>query len=346
MDSLSDILRKFILDPLVYLVSNHKKKMLFFVLLTGLWLVLLFPKSDTKNYIENQASSATKGSVDLELESLSISPFPTGVKLFSPKIRVSQFPMIKKPITADSIIIAPKMSSLLAFKLGLTAYLKNLLGGDGSLSFTLLGKNNENSNMFKINGDLEELDIQKLVELLGNDLKIPGLAQLDFMVEGEDSFRKQPTGDFKAKLVNLKLPNPLETPIGPFELPKQIEWKNSNIFGTLENGKINIKEGTLGTKTSEVNGRFKGSVGLSLNKIGPQLKVQYGRYDLLVELELSRAFEKQLGGAISSMIPRVNKKNNPNGTRYLFRINGKVPGRGYSPPPSFMPLSSFDTDEQ
>ncbi len=343
MESLTEILRTFILDPISFVLKTQKKKLLFFILFVGIWLVVLFPKSDTKNFLEQKVSSATKGKVNLELEKLSLTPLPLGVKMVSPSITFNG----SKPLKASSITVSPKMSSLLAFKLGATVYLKNFLGGDGNISATLLGKNKEKNNKFSSSGSIENLLVQEILKTIGKDLNIPGKLELEYKITGEDSFRKQPTGDFKARALNIKLPNPLplNAQMGALDLPKDVVWKNSNFFGKLENGKINITEGTLGTKSSEVNGRFKGTIDVSFRKLGSNISVSTGNYNLSVELELSKAFEKEFSTVISQGIPQANKKMTGSGSKYLFRVSGRAPNRGYAPPPRFSSLSTFNVEE-
>lgn len=340
--SLMDLFRLVLINPIISLFSFHKKKMLFFIVAFGVWAVFLFPKSDAKNFIEQIIAKQTKGKVSLEMESLSFSLVPFGVKTTNTVVRVAGNRTLKNGLKSDAIVVSPNLASLLAFKPGASLSFINLFGGSGSISGSMRGKTKEKAQKFAISGNFVEAKIQEIVKLLDLSVPLPGTLEASFNLTGEDSFRQQPEADFKVRVSNLKLPNPLETPMGPFDFPKQVIWKNSNIFGKMERGEIKIKEGTLGTKDSEVNGRFKGSVRAEMRRIGRNIKPNLGSYNLTVELELSKAFERELGTILSSTLGNAKKSLPGGGAKYIFRVSGNAAYRGT---PRFSPLTSYGGED-
>ena len=335
INSLSDIIQ-LIIAPIKAVLFYHKKKLLFFIFMLTLMLILLFPYSDLTFFAQNKINNLVKGSgSQISFSKLNFNFAPFGMKTENVRFSLAN----KSPVEIKHLFISPSLMSLLKFQPGGSLTAEGLFKGKLSLQIDLLGKNQENQKEFSMSLDLKRIDLSELFSYLQLPIKLTGQARGRLKAEGEESFRKQPQGEFSLTFNTVELPQEISTPIGTFALPKKVKWDNSNLIGNISDGKVNIETGTLGTKTSPINGRYKGQLNCPIIRIGSTIRANCNRYDMKIELELDRDFENKLAKGFSSMInPRqINKINTASGgARYLFSISG-----GQFGTPSLKRLKSF-----
>lgn len=251
---------------------------------------------------------------------------------------------LKSPLKIQTITVRPSLLSLMRFSPGGSAVLDGLFSGTASLTAGLNGKTDENTQKFFGDLSLRGVSIADIIEFQNLPYKLKGLLSGDLNVSGEDSFRQQPEGDFKFNMKNVVIPSTLSIPnLGDIPLPSKVVWSNSNLFGKIEKGKITIKDGTLGTKTAPINGRYKGSFNCSFSKSPAGVKPSCTDYSLKVELELNAEFQRKLAADLKPLInPRnVNIVTLPQGgAKYLFSVQGNAARRFR--PPRFSSIKSFD----
>jgi len=338
--TLSDLIG-YIIEPLKQVFFFHKKKALFFILALLIFLLILFPYSDLTSFSQekiNQNIKASGGQVSYSEINFNLSPFGIKTNDFTYRAR-----SMKSPLKVESITLRPNVLSFLKLQPGATIVLEDVFKGDAKISVGLSGKTNEQTNKFNISADLEKISLQEIISYLGKRFKIDGLLYGEFSASGEDSFRMQPEGEFKFNLQNVVIPKELSLPAMVLELPEAIRWTNSNIFGKIEKGRINITNGTLGTKEAPVNGRFKGFINCTFTKSGNNVNQQCTDYSLKVELELDSNFQKNFADGMSSFLDpkNVNKVAVPGGgAKYLFSIQGNA-AQSFRPP-RFQRLSVFE----
>lgn len=338
--TLSDLIG-YLLEPLKQIFFFHKKKVIFFIFAIFIFILVLFPYSDLTSFSQdkiNQSIKSSGGQVSYSEINFNISPFGIKTNDFTYRSKT-----MKSPLNVESITVRPNILSLLKLQPGGTVVLENIFGGEASLSFGLNGKTNEKTNKFNLSADLENISLQNILNFLGKPFKIEGQLLGELSAKGEDSFRMQPEGDFKFNLQNVVIPSEIPSPMGVLELPKKIIWKNSNIFGKIEKGRVSITEGTLGTKEAPVNGRFKGFINCTFTKSGNNVGQQCTDYNIKVELELDANFQKNVADGLSSFLDpkNVNKTAAPGGgAKYLFSIQGNA-AQTFRPP-RFSRLSNFD----
>jgi hypothetical protein len=166
----------------------------------------------------------------------------------------------------------------------------------------------------------------------------------ELSLSGEESFRTQPEGEFKFNMTNVVIPPAIPIPnFGDFPLPKKIVWDNSNLFGKMEKGKIIITKGTLGTKKSPVNGRYKGFINCVSSKSRNGLQNVCTNYDFKVELELDAEFQSTLASQFKMFLTpdKVKIAKLPQGgAKYTFSIKGDASNRRSAP--KVRSLNSFE----
>jgi len=338
--TLSDLIG-YLLYPFKQIFFFHKKKALFFILALLLFGLFLFPYSDLSSYSQdkiNQNLKSSGGQVTFSEINFNLSPF--GIKTSDV---VYKSKSLKTPLKVEGITLRPDLLALMRFKPGGSLKLEDLFGGEASLNLSLDGKTNEKTNKFKMSADVEELSIRQILSFLGKSIRVEGAVFGELFGSGEDSFRQQPEGEFKFNLQNVAVPKEISTPIGVVELPKKINWKNSNLFGKFEKGRVSVTNGTLGTKEAPVNGRFKGFINCVFTKSGAQVSPRCTDYNFKVELELNANFQKNVADDLSSFLDpkNVNKTKLPGGgAKYLFSIQGNA-ATSYRPP-KFYRLSNFE----
>ena len=335
VNSLSDILQ-LILIPIKSVLFHHKKKVLFFTVTTFLMLVVLFPYSDLSFFAQNKINGLIRNTGShVSFSDLNFSFLPIGMKTKELNLSLQG----KNPIKVDEFTVSPSFFSLLKLQPGGSLQAEGIFGGMIDLSVGFSGTNDEDQKEFDLDLDISRIALVQIFNFLDFPVKLNGLAKGNLNAEGEESFRKQPEGDFNFGFKDVMVPQELNTPVGPISLPKKIKWSNSILKGNFENGRIVIENGTLGTKSSPVNGRYKGQLDCPVTRSPAGLKTACKRYDIKVELELDRDFETKLAKNFSLMInpKEINKQLTPNGgARYLFTVSGGAFKR-----PSLKSLKSF-----
>jgi len=321
VNSLSDIVT-LLIAPIKSVLFFHKKKLLFFIIATFLLLIFLFPYSDLTFFAQNKINSAIKSSgSQVTFSELNFNFAPFGMRTEKVKLSFAN----KAPIEVNELFISPSILSLLRLQPGGNVSAEGIFNGDINFEARQKGKNEENQRLFDAFLNLDKIDLGALLEYFNSPVRLTGKARGELNAEGEESFRKQPTGDFSFTFSSVEVPTEINTPIGPIALPKKIKWSNSSLKGEIDKGRINIKNGTLGTKTSPVNGRYKGILDCPITRRGTNIQASCNKYDIKVELELDKDFENKLAKGFSSLInPReINKKSTPTGgAKYLFSISG------------------------
>ena len=325
VNSLSDILQ-LLLIPIKSVLFYHKKKLFFFILAFALMLVVLFPYSDLTFFAQSKVNSALRGTgSQVSFSELNFNFAPFGMKTEDVRVSLAR----RSPIEIKNLFISPSLMSLLRFKPGGSVKAQGLFNGDLAIQLGLLGTNDENQKEFNLSLDLNNIDLSELVNYLELPAKITGRAGGTLDAEGEESFRKQPEGDFSFTFNKVELPLEIPTPIGNLALPKKVKWSNSNLIGKISNGRVNIENGTLGTKTSPINGRYRGNLDCPIIRAGTNVSANCTRYDIKVELELDSDFENKLAKDFSFILNpnQINKITTPNGgARYLFSVSGRTKG--------------------
>ena len=335
VNSLSDLLQ-LIIAPIKSVLFYHKKKLFFFLFTLALMFVFLFPYSDLTFYAQNKINSLIKASdSQISFSELNFSFVPFGMKTKDVELSLKN----NSPLEIEQILISPNLISLLKFQPGGGITAKGLFKGGLSLQLGLIGTNQENQKEFNVSLNLNRIDLLEFFNYFKLPTKLSGRVNGNLEFEGEESFREQPEGKFSFTFNSVELPQEISTPIGAFSLPKKIKWSNSNLIGDLSNGRINIVTGTLGTKTSPINGRYKGQLTCPITRIGSGITANCNRYDLKVELELDSDFENKLAKNFSAILnpSQINKINTASGgARYLFSVSG-----GRFGAPNLKSLKSF-----
>lgn len=339
MDSLSG-LASLIIYPFKNIFLYHKKKLVFFTLCLLLFLVTLFPFSDLTYFSQqkiNQSLGPRGGQVSFS--KIFFNFIPLGVKTSD---FVFSSPQLKNNLEIKDVVLKPNIFSLLKFQPGGSLNLEGFFNGDLDADLSLTGKTNEGKRKFSFGLELSRIALEELLKFQNIALPINGSLHGRLNAAGEESFRQQPKGNFKFNLKNVVIPAELSLPIGTIPLPSPIRWENSNIFADFQDGRILFKDGTLGTKEAPVNGRYKGYLTCLFSKSGNNVNASCSDYDLQIELEVNRDFQRSFAQDLSALIKpsQVNQVSlSGGGMKYLFGIKGNAANRFSTP--RLYSLSSF-----
>lgn len=336
MESISSLLHYLIL-PFREVLFYHKKKLLFFILSIVAFIVVLFPFSDLSFFAQEKANESLKGSgYQVSFNKINFNLFPLGFKATD----FNALSNSSKSLKIGSIVAHPNLGSLLKLQPGGSLRLESIFNGNLNADFSLMGETEEKQKKFSINTQVDNISLKEILDYANQKISLEGKVNGQVSAQGEESFRKQPEGDFKFNFTNVSVPERISTPAGPISLPEKIKWKNSNLFGKIDKGRILIENGTLGTKNAPVNGRYKGSIDCVFVKSHNGVAPNCSRYDIKVELDLDQNFQKNFASNFSSLITdkMVNKTVTPQGgMRYLFSVKGNMKYGA----PSVQKLSSF-----
>ncbi len=329
-------------SPFKDIFLYHKKKLAFFLSAVLFFSITLFPLSDLTSFSKkkiNEIMKSSGGSVDYDNINLNLLPF--GIQTSNFELSTKMF---KKPLKVKNITLRPNIFSLLKFQPGGSLLLSGFFSGYANLSLSLNGKTEEKTQKFTLFSDLKNISLADLIDFQNLPYKLTGNLSGNFFAQGEDSFRVQPKGNFKFNMEKVVIPTVIRIPnIGNIPLPKKVIWDNSNLFGKIEKGKIIVTKGTLGTKSSPINGRYKGFITCLFSKSGKNISQNCTKYNFSIELELNVEFQKTLAADIQPLInPRnVNIVKLPQGgAKYLFTVQGNA--KQNFRPPRFSRLNSFE----
>ncbi len=328
--------------PFKNVLLYHKKKLAFFLCAFLFFFMTLFPFSDLTYFSKEQINQIMKplnGSVDYSNINLNLVPF--GIQTSDFELSIKSF---KKPLKIKNITLRPNIFSLLKFQPGGSLLLSGFFSGFANLNLSLNGKTEEKTQKFILSSDLKNISLADLIDFQNLAYKLTGNLNGNFFIEGEDSFRVQPKGNFKFNIEKIVIPATIHIPsIGDIPLPKKVIWENSNLFGKIEKGKITVTRGTLGTKSSPINGRYKGFITCLFHKSGQNISQACRNYEFRIELELNATFQRALATDLQSFINPQNVniiKLPQGGAKYLFTIQGNLEQSFRSP--RFFRLNSFE----
>lgn len=331
-------LRKYILQPIINVFKFHKFKMFLVLLFTVIFIVAMFPYKEISDIISNQISKATRNQVQMSFEDLGLSLYPFGISAQNVYIAT---PALTTPLFVKRIYISPSILSLLSFKPGGSFRAEDIWGGNITATLTHQGQghsNNKDSKVARIELALDKVHIGELLEWMKAPAKmtghISGKADLRLDLMAYD----HPRGTFNLSGANVELPSVISMQGMDLMLPEG-QFRRLALVGQLQNGKMNLTEGTLGQPNDVIYGKVKGQMDLTTRKMGASVTFVPGPYDFSFDLNFGKDAESKLGTMVGTVL--LNNKGGRSatldgGARYIFSISGYPRGI-----PSFQPLNQF-----
>ena len=321
-----------ILDFLVNILKNEKKKIFMVFISFFAFLILTFPYGDLADVITVQVSKLTGNQVYFQFEDMGLSAFP-GPSISFSKVQIDT-PSLPTLNTA-SLSIAPSIAALLTFNMGATVRAKNFLKGDVYANYKT-GTSKEDQEVYKLKLEVEELELGEIKKIVELPVKLNGSTYLNLELEIDPTFKSQPNGDFELKIRTLKVPaSTIPTQFGPIDMPP-LKFADISLKGRLVGGALVIENGTFGKKNDLLSGKVKGNISLKLLKAGSGVRPLWGAYDLKIMMDLKKRAPNQFALFLSLINDKYKSKTN-SGFNYQFKLSGTRMGR----PPKFSKMGRF-----
>jgi type II secretion system protein N len=326
-----------------------RKKVFFgIVLLSAILLfVVIFPFGDLSDAVTSQVAHNTSNQVYLQMDDLKLDVIPApGVNAKGVNADLFTFPtlsikdLVLRPAYLSLIFSPIKLVKAARGDLESAMYLATLalahvrangiLGGNVDLDLAP-EKADQGAVTTRADVEIESVDLSRAGDWAALPVKLKGKISADLGLRVNTAMQEQPEGEFSVKVANFELPaGPVMTQMGPINLPT-VQMKNVLFRGRLTNGNLMLEEGTFGQAGEPAHGKMKGQIAL---RIVPGAGAQVGQYNLTVDLNLTSAFEKELGFAF---LLENYKTPGAGGNRYLMRIQGT----DMANPPLITRVSSF-----
>ena len=301
-------------QPISNLLRYHKLKILVMIISTIIFFVLLFPFSDISLFVSNFIARSTRNQVVLQFEDLALKLLPF------PGFQMSQV-VVTTPFVSglkvNKMIITPAASSIFG-KIGATAQLSGVMGGDLQFFVKVLEQNDQGDIKLDTYIRTQSISIQELLQIVFPELNIDGL--LHFRAEGQldSSFEVQPDFKLQTQAQSLKLQAlSVPTPIGPFPVPA-ISLKGITLKANLKEGQLQIENLELGQEGDDIVGQINGFVDLQIRERMNRTQFLPGNYNLACRL----MFKSHLENHFKALLNVLDLSQHKKGDTYSFRITG------------------------
>ncbi len=318
-----------VLKSFLLVFRFHKFKVLFFFACVLFFGFMLFPFKDLGDLVTTQVARLTNNQIFVQFEEPGLSLFPGfGIKLNKVHVETPFFP----PLQAQSLAVYPSISSLLAFKPGMSAHANGLMGGevDVTVKQITMGSKTKGQN---ISLDADNLDLGQLMKLAPTQINLQGKLNVTSQADIDPLFAEQPDGNIDLQVNQFVLPSEvIPTPLGPLALPS-VAMKQISMQGVLKDGRLQIDRLNAGQNTDELSAQIKGRLDVRL--VGSAGAAQFvpGSYDFEIRLSSLASFEKK-AGLFLSFLSGYKKTSDARSTQYAFRITGQ----NFFTPPRLTPL--------
>jgi len=330
-----------------------RKKGFFAVMLGSslFFFVFLFPFSDLSDAVTSAVARGSGNQAYVQFDSLNLSLLPAPAAAASGvsadlmnlptlnidylKLRPAWFSMLFSPMKLFRAARGDMEAQMYTGILGL-AHVRadGVLGGNVSLELSPQ-KVQAGSVTTRTEIEIDDLDLKRLQDWAELPVKLQGRATAALDMKINPSMQEQPEGEFNLKVSKFSLPaSTVTTPMGPMNLPT-LTLANVLFRGRLVGGNLVLEEGVFGQSGDPVYGRIKGQIGLRLQPSGQQIVPIVGTYNFTVDMNSTRAIEKEIG--IAFLLFDSAKTPTSTGSRYLFRAQGQ----GLDAPPSITRVTTF-----
>ncbi|MFN3455396.1 MAG: type II secretion system protein GspN [Pseudobdellovibrio sp.] len=294
---------------------KHKFKILAFIVISAIFVVVLFPFKDLNDYISNTVAKATGNRVYLQFEDMHINPILTSLTLDQVSVDTSEI----ENLTIGSLTASPSFQALIQRQVGGHIKAEDILGGSLDVNMTPAKKSDSGAARVNLSVDGDKISLGNLKETFKLSFPITGTANIKTNVVADMAFTEQPDGDIQIVINNFNVPSfPIQLPnMGSINLP-EFRFKQIDLKGKLSNGRLNIESAKLGAPTDDLYGTIKGTVNLSIQNNGGRIAPVFSGYNLTFDLSAKPAF-KERGQLLLLMVDSF-KTEEAGLTRYKFKL--------------------------
>jgi len=331
-----------ILLPFKILLRSHKLHLVYALLFSVGFFLILFPSDDLSDMISAEINRG--GQVNVRFDGLSLDLLGLGVSTENLVFTARGQP----PIKAAAIRVSPVFSRLVTFNKGVSAEIESIFSGNLHLEYGQDSTAKSGVPYDEISLRAEHLNLDEISAFLRNanlgNFKLQGIVRADIPKMRVDRlFSEQPSGTFSLDIQSFIVPtqtimvnfNGVNVPqaLPTLELGR-INLQNAK----LNEGTLEIPELTIGEAKNELYGKLKGTVGLQLKKVGEQIYPEVSSVNLSLKLIADKGFvernQKTVLGGFFLLIPPRCKQETAKGTEItcLMKINRPGEQPVFEPP--------------
>ncbi|MBX2989273.1 MAG: type II secretion system protein GspN [Bdellovibrionaceae bacterium] len=306
---------------------NNRLRLLLSMISAVIFAVLIFPFNDLSDLLSSQISAATRNSVYVQFERLSLSFFPQlGAQAEQVHIESLFFPGIK----VEEVTVTPSLGAALSQKPYGHVTAKGLFRGDVDARMGSGGQSERGTELQKLEITAQRLSLQDLRQLANLPALIKGRLDLETAGLIDMTLAEQPDLALNIKIQQFEMPstNLALGHMGELTLP-EIKLSSLELKGRLSAGRLlieNIRVG--GQPADDLQGTIKGTLGLNLRNAGGTPVPEFGAYSFDVDLQPSANFRERAKFFLEFLTAYQQ-----NG-----RIRMKLSGTHFGPAPSMAPL--------
>lgn len=311
-------------------IWSQKFKILFTLVFTLVFLFILFPFKDLNDFVSGQISRLTQNSVYLQFDDMHVNPVTASISLDGVLVETSSI----DGLNVNSISASPSLAALFKRQPGGKLVAEGLFGGNAQIKLTPL--ETLESGALKANLDIttENISLKNLCDTMKISIPLSGSTNITANVTADMSFKEQPDGEVAIVIDNFEMPSTsINSPnFGALTLP-EIKFKQVDVKGKLQGGKLIIENAKLGNPSDELSGTLKGDIAISIQNIGGQARPMMGGYNFNLDLVAKPAFV-QKAGFFLNFIDQF-KKDEKGASRYRLKLQAASTDL----PPSMLPLN-------
>lgn len=311
-----------------FLLAN-KFKIIFTLLLTVFFIILLFPLSDLNDSISSQISKITSNNVFVQFDDMHLNPLTASVSFDKIYIETPQ----TSAFTSDELSLSPSIASLLSKKAGGTLHASGFLKGDLQISIHPASTTN-GVEKSKIEISANNINLKEAREVANIRLPIKGQLNLSTQSVADLTLSEQPELDLNLSIIKFEMASTFVSlnDFGQIALP-EIKLAKVELKGHLANGKFLIENGKLGTTQDELFGDVKGELGISFQNTNGQLTPVIGSYNISLDIKAQQSFKDKAKLFLSFL--DGYKVDTGTTSHYKLRISAAALGMS----PQFAPLN-------
>lgn len=305
-------------------ILGNIKKILLVLLLTIVFLFILFPLSDLNDWASSQVSKLTQNKVYLQFDQLHLNPFTVTLGLDQVSIDTPQI----AGLTSSKVSLSPSIMAAFKKKPGGTFRAEGLFKGDVEVQMAP-APSTGTTDKTKIDIEAQSLSLKEARQILQVGLPITGSLNLKAQAVADLTMSEQPEVDASLTINHFELASTTVATamMGSVNVP-QIKFDKVELKGKLSNGKFQIESGKLGSPKDDFYGDIKGELGLTFLQVQGQVVPQVGAYNIAVDLKANAAFQQRAQLFLSFLDSSRTMEGST--AHYKFRVQGDPMGQPFN----------------
>lgn len=328
----------FILSPVLSLIRFHKLKVLCVLMISLGMMIVLFPNEDLSDAISAFVFRKTATYVQMDNLGFTVIPGP-GFEADDVLIESRGMPALR----AGNIHATASFMKALTAKIGVSAKIKRLFGGDIDLEYEQSGTAKSGAPYNDITLHAEKMELDSLMGFLAaanfGGPKIHGKLRLDInKLRIDHLFSEQPSAVVSLEIPDLSFPTQtLMTQMGPQPIPTLDLGRTVIKNAKLNDGVLEISELTLGDPKGEFYAKVKGTLGLQIKKSGPVVNPEIANINLNLKVSANKEFVSHNRDILGGFLALMGNCKQDTATGIDINCNLKVMALGQVP--IFTPLT-------